>query len=57
MRQKRTPARADCVLVQASGQQSSNGFDVGDVSRTGKIAITSDRVRARLQYVWITYQK
>jgi hypothetical protein len=57
MRQKRTPARTDCLLVQASGLQSSNGFDVEDRGRTGKIAISSDRVRARIRYVWITYQK
>ena len=57
MRQKRTPARADCVVIQATGLQSSNGFDVQDGDRTGKIAISSDRVRARIRYVWITYEK
>ncbi len=56
MRQKRTPDRADCLLLQASGVQSGNGFDVSDMSRTGRVAISSDRVRARLRYVWITYQ-
>lgn len=57
MRQKRTSARADCLLVQPTGQQISNGFDVEDTDRTGKIAISADRVRARIRYVWITYQE
>jgi hypothetical protein len=56
MRQKRTQARMDCLLVQASGMQSGNGFDVENMSRTGTIAISSNGVRARLRYVWITYQ-
>jgi len=57
IRQKRTPARTDCVLVQATGLQTSAGFDVEDGDRTGKIAIAADRVRARIRYVWVTYQK
>lgn len=56
MRLKRTPDRMDCQVVQASGLQSSNGFTVEDRGRTGKIAISSDHVRARLLYVWITYE-
>jgi len=55
MRTVRTPARLDCV-VRTTDLETSGGFDVSSPDRTGKIAISAERLRARLRYVWITYQ-
>lgn len=52
MREKRNPARMDCVVSTTTG----DGFDVQDGTRSGKIALSAERVRARLLYVWISYQ-
>lgn len=56
LRVKRNPTRLDCVLKQTTGLETSDGFAVDDKTRVGKIAITTERLRARLSYVWITYQ-
>lgn len=56
LRVKRNPDRLDCTLKQTAGLETTDGFDVEDNNRTGKIAISTERLRARLVYVWITYE-
>jgi hypothetical protein len=58
MRHVRTPARVACRLVREGVQEIAAGFDVLPAleTATGKIAITTDRVRVRVDYAWLSYQ-
>jgi hypothetical protein len=58
VRHVRTPTRVTCRWSAEGMEDVAAGFDVDPTLRTtsGKVAITTDRIRVRLDYAWIAFQ-
>ncbi|MDB4961064.1 MAG: hypothetical protein JWP01_1063 [Myxococcales bacterium] len=59
VRHVRTPNRVTCRWSAEGMEDVAAGFDVDPVLRatTGKVAITTDHLRVRLDYAWFSYQE
>jgi hypothetical protein len=56
-RMKRTPIRVDCTVFRDGLPSIPNQFNVADlVGTVGKVALSAQRARVRLRYVWFAYQ-
>ncbi len=56
-RMVRTPAAVDCTVFRDGLPSLPDHFDVTDLASTvGKVAISAQRTRVRLRYIWFAYQ-
>ena len=56
-RMVRTPAQVDCTVHREGLPSLLNHFDVPDLTNAvGKVAVSAQRTRVRLRYVWFAYQ-